>query len=111
MPFKKHDTVVIFSQPDGAGGGPRVGMKGFIDEVHTDDYYTFAYLGNLPDGLQGVPARTYAVGVIHGKYLAHDDAPLLIEHRDEVLRDRDERFKEMMAKYHLKNIIGGNEDE
>lgn len=89
--FKKHDPVQITSHPETLG--PTVGMQGYIEEVHDNDYYTFREIAQCEDVFFDA-----ASGGIKGEFLSKDDDPVLIKAIASILEDKEKRFKESMKK-------------
>lgn len=89
--FKEHDPVTITSQPENIG--PRVGMAGYIEEIHDDDYYTFVEIATA----EGSYFRA-ASGGIKGEHLSKSDNPELKKAIGIILEEQEKRIEEALSK-------------
>lgn len=88
--FKVNDTVRITVDPGTIG--PRVGMQGYIEDCHGDDYYTFNCIEKR-DGKYVVSGS----GGTHGLYLSVDNSVELIAARDHILAEREMYYQRALA--------------
>lgn len=106
MSFELYDAVVVVGKTE--AGAPYNGMRGFINDVFSDDYYMFSALSH-----ENSPLNEMSIGEggCEGIYLQPDDGEDLRDAINTILYKREAHYKEVMAKYHLKNIVEGNKDD
>jgi len=101
MKYQERDTVCIIRR-NFFEDAPINGMRGFIDHVHGDGYYTFVALTER-DGI--IKGRKVGEGGCHEKYLKPDNGEDLIDAMNTLLYERELQYNKLMGGYYLRKII------